>query len=116
LKLPNIFERGTTPVVFQAGETIFKEGQPAEFMYAIKRGDVEILKGDHLVEELGPDGFFGELALVDNSPRSATARAKTECELIPINEKHFMFMVGETPFFSLVVMRKMAERLRRKEP
>jgi CRP-like cAMP-binding protein len=116
LKLPNIFERGTTPVIFNAGDTIFSEGHPAEVMYAVKRGEAEILKGDRVIETVGPEGFFGELALVDNSPRSATARAKTECELIPINEKNFMFMVGEVPFFSLVVMRKMAERLRRKEP
>jgi CRP-like cAMP-binding protein len=113
LKLPNIFEKGTTPVVFRAGDTIFAEGEPAEVMYGIKRGEVEIVKGDRVVETLGPDGFFGEMALVDQSPRSASARAKTECELVPINQNHFTFMVGEVPFFSLVVMRKMAERIRR---
>jgi CRP-like cAMP-binding protein len=114
VKLPNIFERGTTPVTVQAGETVFTEGQPAELMYVVKRGEVEILKDGRVIETVEPEGFFGELALVDNSPRSATARAKTECELMPINEKHFIFMVGETPFFSLVVLRKMAERLRHK--
>jgi CRP-like cAMP-binding protein len=116
MKLPNIFEKGTTPVVFHAGDTIFAEGQTAEFMYAVKRGEVEILKSGHVIETVEPDSFFGELALVDNSPRSATARAKTECELIPINENHFMFMVAEVPFFSIIVLRKMAERLRRKDP
>ena len=42
LKLPNIFEKGRTPVVARTGETIFTDGQPADFMYAVKRGEVEI--------------------------------------------------------------------------
>jgi CRP/FNR family cyclic AMP-dependent transcriptional regulator len=116
VKLPNIFERGTTPVTVRAGETIFSEGEPAELMYVIKHGQVEILRDGQLLETVGPDDFFGEMALVDSSPRSATARAKTDCELMPINEKHFMFMVGETPFFSLIVLRKVVERLRNKNP
>lgn len=115
MKLPNIFEKGRTPVVARTGETIFTDGQPADFMYAVKRGEVEIVIDDRVVETVGPDEFFGELALVDHSPRSATARAKTECELFPISEKEFLFMVAETPFFSLVVMRKLAERLRRRD-
>src|SRR5215471_1830555 len=93
LKLPNIFEKGSTPVTVRAGDIIFAEGQPADFMYVIKHGEVEILIGGRVIETVGPDGFFGELALVDQSARSATARAKTESELIPINEKQFLFMV-----------------------
>jgi CRP-like cAMP-binding protein len=115
MKLPNIFEKGTTPVVVRTGEIIFAQGQPADLMYAIKSGEVEIVIDGRVIETVGPDGFFGELALVDNSPRSATARAKSDTELFPINEKQFLFMVNETPFFSLVVIRKLAERLRRKD-
>jgi CRP/FNR family transcriptional regulator, cyclic AMP receptor protein len=115
LKLPNIFEKGTTPVTVRAGDAVFAEGQPADFMYAVKRGEVEIVIDGRVVETVGPEEFFGELALVDNSARSATARAKVDSELVPINEKQFLFMVSETPFFSLVVMRKLAERLRRKD-
>ena len=113
MKLPNIFEKGTETVVFRAGDKIVTEGERGDVMYGIKRGEVEIMKGARVVETLGPDGFFGEMALVDQSPRSASAQAKTECELVPINQKHFTFMVEETPFFSLVVMQKMAERIRR---
>jgi CRP-like cAMP-binding protein len=113
VKLPNIFENGTETVVFRAGDKIVTEGERGDVMYGIKRGEVEIVKGARVVETLGPEGFFGEMALVDQSPRSASAQAKTECELVPINQKHFTFMVEETPFFSLVVMQKMAERIRR---
>ena len=113
MKLPNIFEKGSAPVTVRSGDVIFADGQPADCMYVVKRGEIEFVRAGQVLETLGPDGFFGELALVDQGPRSATARAKTDSELLPINEKQFLFMVAETPFFSLVVLRKLAERLRR---
>jgi CRP-like cAMP-binding protein len=60
----------------------------------------------------GPRRVFGEMALVDHGPRAATALAKTECILIPVNEKHFVYMVEETPLFALLVLRTMVARLR----
>lgn len=62
---------------------------------------------------LSSGGIFGEMALIDGSPRAATARAKTACEVAPITEKSFLFLVHETPFFAIAVMRTLAERLRR---
>jgi CRP-like cAMP-binding protein len=115
VKLPNIFEKKNPPQTFKAGETIFAEGEPADFMYVVQAGKIDLLQGDRLLETVGPDGFFGELALIDDSPRSATAKAQSDCTLAPIDERQFLFMVGETPFFSLSVMRGLATRLRRKE-
>jgi CRP-like cAMP-binding protein len=113
LKLPNIFDKPGSTKAYPAGSTIFAAGDPPDFMYVVKTGQVDIMIGDRVVETVGPDGFFGELALVDKSSRSATAKAKTDCELAPISEKQFLFMASETPFFSLTVMREMAHRLRR---
>jgi CRP-like cAMP-binding protein len=62
---------------------------------------------------LGEDEIFGEMALVDKSVRSGTARAKTNCKVVPIDEKQFEFLVQQTPLFAIKVMRVMAERLRR---
>jgi CRP/FNR family transcriptional regulator, cyclic AMP receptor protein len=78
-----------------------------------KSGEVELRVHDKTVEVVGVDGFFGEMALVDRAPRSATAVAKTNCVVIPISEKHFVFMVEETPFFALAVLRTLTARLRR---
>jgi CRP-like cAMP-binding protein len=64
------------------------------------------------METLGPGGIFGEMALIDGTVRSATVRAKTDCEVAPINEKTFLFLVHETPFFAIAVMRALAGRLR----
>jgi CRP-like cAMP-binding protein len=55
---------------------------------------------------------MGEMALIDSQPRSATAVALTDCSLAVIDEKRFLFMVHETPFFALDIMRILAERLR----
>lgn len=113
VKLPNIFDKPGTSKAFKAGETIFATGEPADFMYVVKAGKVDLVRDGRVLETVGPDGFFGELALVDAGGRSADARAQTDCDLAPITEKQFLFMVGETPFFSLAVIRQMATRLRR---
>jgi hypothetical protein len=113
MKLPNIFEKEVTPQSFSAGSVIFGEGEHGNSMYVVKSGEVDIYIHDHLVETVGADGFFGEVALLDHVTRSGTAVAKTDCTLIPINERHFLFMVEETPFFALAVLRAMSSRLRR---
>lgn len=104
------FIENTVP--YSAGETLFSEGDAAEAMYAVQEGEVEIVAGDTVLDTLGADEIFGEIALVDKSPRSAGAHAKTDCKVVPIDEKQFQFLVQETPFFALKVMRLMAERLR----
>jgi len=62
--------------------------------------------------DLAADSIFGEMALIDNEPRSATALAITDVELVPISEKQFLFLVSQTPYFALKVMRILAQRLR----
>jgi CRP/FNR family cyclic AMP-dependent transcriptional regulator len=112
MKLPNIFAKDAAPALYSAGSTIFEIGQPRDVMYIVQEGEVEIKVGNKAVETVGVDEFFGEMALIDGGIRSATAVAKTDCSLIPINEKQFLFMVQETPFFSLRVMRTLTARLR----
>jgi CRP/FNR family cyclic AMP-dependent transcriptional regulator len=112
MKLPNIFEKNTAPVFYAAGSTIFEIGQPRDAMFIVQEGEVEIKVGDKTVETVTVDGFFGEMALIDGGIRSASAVAKTNCALVPINEKQFLFMVQETPFFAIRVMRTLTARLR----
>lgn len=114
MKLPNLFEKDAVPTPYAAGQVIFEEGQSRDFMYVIKKGEVDILIRGHVVETVGEDGFFGELALIDPAPRSAAAIAKTDCILIKIDERQFLYLVQETPFFALIVMRTMAQRMRRR--
>jgi CRP/FNR family cyclic AMP-dependent transcriptional regulator len=112
MKLPNIFANDAVPVSYAAGKTIFETGQPRDLMFVVKEGEVDIRVGGKVVETVGVDGFFGEMALIDGGLRSATAVAKKDCTLVPINEKQFLFMVEEIPFFALHVMRTLTARLR----
>jgi CRP/FNR family cyclic AMP-dependent transcriptional regulator len=104
---------GFPPATFKLGEVIFTEGDKGDKMYVIRSGEVEIERDGTVVEKLSQGGIFGEMALIDGSPRAATARATTPCEVAPITEKSFLFLVHETPFFAIAVMRTLAERLRR---
>lgn len=98
---------------FAAGESIFREGEPGDFMYVVVEGEVDLFVHDKLVEHLGPGGVLGEMALIDHTPRSASALAVTACKLVAINEHRFKFLVQQTPHFSLQLMRVIADRLRR---
>jgi CRP/FNR family cyclic AMP-dependent transcriptional regulator len=98
---------------FKAGSVIFREGDEARELFVVKSGQVRIQIGNRTVTELGPESIFGEMALIDNEPRSATAIAVTNVELVPVTEKQFLFLVSQTPYFALKVMRVLAERLRK---
>ncbi len=101
---------------FAKGDIIFQRGEPADRMYVVAEGEVEISIGDHVVEILGPETIFGEMALVTKEPRSATARARTDCRVVEIPERRFLFLTQQTPHFALDVMRVIAERLRHRDP
>jgi CRP-like cAMP-binding protein len=60
-----------------------------------------------------PDGIFGELSLIDQEERIASAIARTDCTLQVIDKRHFLFLVQENPLFAIQVMKVMADRLRR---
>jgi CRP-like cAMP-binding protein len=95
-----------------AGETIFEAGKPGACMYVVRTGRVDIRVGGETVESVEPGGIIGEMSLLDAEPRSASAIAATDCEVVSVDQKRFLFMVQQTPFFALEVMRTMAARLR----
>ena len=97
---------------FAPGEVIFREGDSGRELFVIGRGNVEIRSGNRLLETLGEGDIFGEMALIDDEPRSATVVAADEVTLAPVSEKQFLFLVRHTPYFALRVMRVLAERLR----
>jgi CRP/FNR family cyclic AMP-dependent transcriptional regulator len=98
---------------YKAGETIFREGDSGTEFYVVQQGRVRILSGNRLLETLGGNEIFGEMALIDSGPRSATVVADTDVTVAPITEKQYLFLVRHTPYFALKVMRVLANRLRR---
>ncbi len=97
---------------FAKGDTIFREGEQGDEFFVVVRGKVEIRSGDSHLETLGPKGIFGEMALIDDSPRSANVIALTDVTVAPIKEMRFLFLVKHMPIFALNVMRVLARRLR----
>jgi CRP/FNR family transcriptional regulator, cyclic AMP receptor protein len=97
---------------YAAGDVIFREGELGDELFVVGSGKVQIRTGERVIETLGDHEMFGELALIDDGPRSATAVAASAVELVPVEPKQFLFLVRETPYFALNVMRVLARRLR----
>lgn len=107
-----IVRSGVETRSFNQGDTIFKEGDAASELFVIQSGSVEIRHGNRMLDTLSGNNIFGEMALIDGAPRSATAIAATDVTVVPVTEKQFLFLVSQTPFFALMVMRVLARRLR----
>ena len=108
-----LFRKDENRVTYPAGKVIFEEGLAGAEMYVVNSGTVEMKAGGKVLETIEAGGIFGEMALVDNEPRSASATALTECELVAIDSKRFEYLLSRMPFFAVEVMRVMAQRLRR---
>ena len=104
---------GSPTLSFVPGDVIFREGDKADKMYVILSGELEVHLQGMVVDTLTQGATFGEMALTDGSPRSATVVAKPSCELAAINEKTFVLLVDEMPYFALHTMRNLVDRLRR---
>ena len=98
---------------YAAGETIVKKGEPAKEMFLVRKGRVGIKVADKTVEEIEAGGIFGEMALIDHAPRSASAVALEDTDVIPIDERLFVILVQDAPYFALDVMRVLTHRIRK---
>ncbi|MDP2759819.1 MAG: cyclic nucleotide-binding domain-containing protein, partial [Sideroxyarcus sp.] len=82
-------------------------------MYVLISGTADIFVRNRLMETAEAGAIVGEMAIIDDSPRSATVVAKSECKFLPIERERFNFLVQRKPEFALHVMRVMVDRLRR---
>jgi CRP/FNR family cyclic AMP-dependent transcriptional regulator len=105
--------RSGEPAEHAAGAVIFTEGEPADCMYVVQSGSVALSIGDRILETVTPGGLFGEIAVIDREARSGSAVAESDTVLVGIDKRRFWFLVQETPYFAEIVMRVMANRLRR---
>jgi CRP/FNR family cyclic AMP-dependent transcriptional regulator len=104
---------GASSIKLAPGDVVFKGGDPPDNMYVVVSGEVEIQLGEAVIETVPQGGTFGEMALIDGSPRSATVIAKTAAEVAAIDKRTFILLVDEMPYFAIFVMRNMVDRLRR---
>lgn len=108
----HLFDKDQNTELFPAGQTVFKLGDAGDFMFAVVAGAVDIVINDKVVETVEAGGVFGEMALVDDRPRAATAIVRAEAKVVRIDRRRFMFLVQQNPFFALQLMTVMAQRLR----
>lgn len=110
----DFFKNLTDLVEYKAGDKIFSKGDESNAtLYAVREGTVDIVNNGVVINSIGPKEFFGEMALIDSSVRSADAIARTDCKIAYVDRTKFLFLVHETPTFALQVMHIMAERIRK---
>lgn len=108
----DLFRHDPTFVQVKAGSFLFREGDPGDVMYVITSGEAEITMAGLPIEICTSGDIVGEMAVIDESPRSANVLAQTDCEFAVIDRKRFQFLVDETPRFAIEVMKVMAKRLK----
>ena len=97
---------------YQRQKTIMREGEAGTYMYIVLEGSVAISINGNVVETVRVGGSFGEMALVDQSPRTAGASAVDDCALLAINRPAMLALVKAQPAFALALLRSVAGRLR----
>lgn len=107
-----IFSHNTAKITIPAGQALFREGDDGHQMFVLETGTAEVLVQNRVVETLVHGSIVGEMGLVSPGPHSASVIATTDCEFVAVDEKRFQFLVQQTPYFAIQVMRMMAERLR----
>ncbi len=120
VKSPRVDDaRSELLLVLKSGETLFKEGEAGSEMFIIEDGTVEILKiaggREKRLALLEEGDFFGEMSVIEDLPRSATARAASDCRLLPIDASTFDQVLREHPEITIRIMRKLSSRLRTHE-
>jgi len=98
---------------YPAGHRFFATGDHGEAMYVVTEGEVEITLRGKVLETVLAGGIFGEMALIDHKERSADVTAKTAVQVSSIDQKRFLYLVRNHPFFALEVMKIMTDRLRK---
>jgi CRP/FNR family cyclic AMP-dependent transcriptional regulator len=103
------------PLAVAAGDTVCTEGEPGHELYLIAAGEAAVERGGHTVTKLHTGDYFGELALLDRGPRSATVRALTDARLYVLGEASFAAVLNEVPALAQKLLAALATRLRRAE-
>jgi HEAT repeat protein len=101
---------------FAPGEVIFKEGQAAHHLYVLARGKVEVFRransSEYPIATLGEKECFGEMAILDDAPRSASVKALEETQVLKIDRESFRELITERPQIAFAIFKILTSRLR----
>jgi CRP/FNR family cyclic AMP-dependent transcriptional regulator len=107
-----IIARAAKPVAHKAGAVIAREGERGIGLFLILEGTCTVSIGGRKKSTLGPGQFFGEIALLDGGPRTATVAADTDVRLLGLTEWMFRGLLAEHPSIALKTLESVAGRLR----
>ena len=117
-KMHNEIISRITLMYYPADYELFKQGQQGDALYIIRSGQVEIYKEPHdegdlptVLATLGKNDFFGEMSLVSNAPRSASAKAISECQIFILKQQDFQSLLNSNSELATQVSSKMIDRL-----
>ncbi len=96
----------------QSDTTLFEDGDPGNSMFIIFSGELAVLKKDILIAKRGPCEYFGEMALIESKPRSATVEAITDCHLLEIDRKQFESLLTSNPRSMFALLKTLSKRSR----
>ncbi|MCC6381526.1 MAG: cyclic nucleotide-binding domain-containing protein [Dehalococcoidia bacterium] len=105
-------EKFVRPRNFRAGDVIFREGEEGVGFFLITDGKVEVSRGGVSIASLGPDEFFGEMALLDNHRRSATVTAVSDTQCLAIMRADFLAELRNGPDLAIELLAVMSRRVR----
>jgi CRP/FNR family cyclic AMP-dependent transcriptional regulator len=100
---------------FSEGATLAAEGKPGETFHIMMEGEARVTRGGRRINRLLPGDFFGEIALIDGGPRTASVVAETPVTTLTIGRKRFMKMLEEDPSVVVAMLEELAKRLRNNE-
>jgi CRP-like cAMP-binding protein len=103
-------------VDLKADHVLMREGDVGREFFVIVEGQVRIDKGGRSIRTMGPGEFVGDIALVTERPRTATATTETPCRLLVLGHREFHQLMDQYPSIRLSVLESMAMRLRDLEP
>jgi CRP-like cAMP-binding protein len=105
----------TEEQTFDEGTALAEEGKPGEMFYILLEGEAKVVRDGHRRDRLIPGDFFGEIALIDGGPRTASVVATTPVTTLSISRARFRKMLGEDPSIVLGMLEELAKRLRNNE-
>lgn len=101
---------------FRSGAEIVTQGKPGRDFFILESGMASVIKNGRKIATFGAGDHFGEMALLDKAPRSATVRADTDVTVRAISQWAFLGLLGRMPDLAIKILQETARRLRQSDP
>jgi len=99
-----------------AGKVLMRQGATGDEFFLIVEGSVRVERDGRVLKKRGPGEFVGEIALIDEGPRTATVTCESPCRMLVLAHREFHTLLSEHPDIQLLVLKTLAERVRHLEP